>query len=51
MATEKDKIQKPEEPNEAEQKNMVQRRTLLKAMVGVPVLGILGFEALKKKEL
>ncbi len=51
MATEKDNIQQPDSSNENEQKNKVQRRTLLKAMIGVPVLGVLGFEALKKKDL
>ncbi len=49
MATENDKKQNPESVNDAENKNRVQRRTLLKALVGVPVLGVLGVEALKKK--
>ncbi len=50
MATENDNVQKPEESQEQENKNGIKRRTLLKALVGVPVLGILGIEAWRKKD-
>ncbi len=50
MATENDNLQKPEESQEQENNHGVKRRTLLKALVGVPVLGILGIEAWRKKD-
>jgi predicted dehydrogenase len=47
---EKEKGQKvsPEKKSELEQKPMIKRRTLLKALVGVPVLGVFAFELFKK---
>ena len=48
MAKEKDPIQKPEEMKESEPKTSLQRRTILKSLVGLPVLGVLAYEVIKK---
>jgi predicted dehydrogenase len=49
MANENEKAQKPEQKNESVDKTAIKRRTLLKALAGVPVFGVFGFELLKKK--
>jgi predicted dehydrogenase len=48
MANEKDPIQKPEEKKESDPNTSLQRRTLLKSLLGIPVLGVLAFEVIKK---
>jgi len=48
MEKEKDQPTKSEQKNELEQKPMIKRRTLLKALVGIPVLGIFAIELFKK---
>ncbi|HNW56232.1 MAG TPA: Gfo/Idh/MocA family oxidoreductase [Bacteroidales bacterium] len=48
MEKEKDQPKKSEVKNEVEGKTSIRRRTLLKALVGVPVLGAFTFELLKK---
>jgi predicted dehydrogenase len=48
MENGKDPIQKPEEKKETNPKTSLQRRTLLKSLVGIPVLGVLAIEVIKK---
>ncbi len=45
----KEQIKKPEDNQETVQKNGLKRRTVLKALAGVPVLGVFGFELAQKK--
>ena len=45
----KEQIKKPEGDKVQKQKPTVKRRTLLKALAGVPVLGVFGFELAEKK--
>lgn len=48
MAKEENNIQNPEEMKESVLKTSVKRRTLIKALAGLPVLGVLAFEVIKK---
>jgi predicted dehydrogenase len=48
MEKEKDQPTKPEQKGELSQKPMIKRRTLLKALVGIPVLGLFAVELFKK---
>jgi hypothetical protein len=48
MVQDNEKILKPEE-NQKEQKPSVKRRTLLKALVGLPVIGVFTLEMIQKK--
>lgn len=48
MEKEKDQPIKSEEKNGMAQKPMIKRRTLLKAMAGIPVLGVFAFELFEK---
>ena len=48
MAKEKDLNQKPEELKESGTKTSLQRRTILKSLAGLPVLGVLALEVIKK---
>jgi predicted dehydrogenase len=48
MEKEKEQPTNSEQKNEAGQKPMIKRRTLLKALVGIPVLGVFAFELFKK---
>jgi predicted dehydrogenase len=50
MAKEKENIQKSEDKKEQGPKTSIKRRTLLKALAGLPVLGFFSFEVLKKWE-
>ena len=48
MAKEESPIQKPENNKESGPKTSIKRRTLLKALAGIPVLGVFSFEVFKK---
>ncbi|MDO9340192.1 MAG: Gfo/Idh/MocA family oxidoreductase [Bacteroidales bacterium] len=48
MEKEKDQPTQSEKKDELENKPTIKRRTLLKALAGIPVLGIFGFELFKK---
>ena len=48
MTQEKNNAQKPDESRELTPNGKLQRRTLLKSLVGVPVLGALGYEVIQK---
>ena len=48
MAQDNEKTLKPEEKNESVAKTAIKRRTLLKALVGIPVFGVFAFELFKK---
>ncbi len=48
MTQDKGQTKKPEE-NAKEQKPAIKRRTLLKALIGVPVIGAFAFELMQKK--
>jgi predicted dehydrogenase len=49
MADEKEKARMQEENNEIAKKTTIKRRTLLKALAGVPVFGVFAYELMKKK--
>ncbi len=49
MANEKEKAKKPQDNNEKTKEKSLKRRTLLKALVGVPVFGAFAFELIKKR--
>jgi len=48
MENEKEQPTKAEEDNWMAQKSTIRRRTLLKALAGIPVLGVFAFELVKK---
>jgi hypothetical protein len=48
MENEKGKTTNSEKKNEMEEKTIIKRRTLLKALVGIPVLGLFAVELFKK---
>lgn len=49
MANEKEQAKKPKENSEINKKPAIKRRTLLKALAGVPVFGAFAFEVIRKK--
>ena len=51
MDTEKTGSEHPEQDKTEKEQPRVKRRTLLKAMAGIPVLGVFGIAALEKKSL
>ena len=48
MSQEKNKIRQPDENTELTPKGKQQRRTILKSLVGIPVLGAFAYEVLQK---
>ena len=50
MKEEKSNKQNPEKPKVPETQASVKRRTLLKSMFGLPVLGVFAFETFRKWE-
>ncbi len=51
MAQDKEQNKDKESSGDSVKNMSIQRRTLLKTMVGVPVLGLLGFEVSKKENM
>ena len=49
MSKDKENTRKPEDSKATTDKPDIKRRTLLKALVGIPVLGVFAFELLKKR--
>ncbi len=49
MANEKGKAIKPKDNDEITKKTVIKRRTLLKALAGVPIFGAFAFELIKKR--
>lgn len=50
MEQDKEKSTKPEEKNESKPQNSIKRRTLIKALAGIPVLGLFSYELFAKKK-
>jgi len=50
MASEKIENQNPDQTNSSEEKNTLKRRKVLKALAGIPVLGIFAYELAEKKK-
>ncbi|MCE5346538.1 MAG: Gfo/Idh/MocA family oxidoreductase [Bacteroidales bacterium] len=50
MAQDKEKSIVPEEKNESKPQNSIKRRTLIKALAGIPVLGLFSYELFAKKK-
>jgi predicted dehydrogenase len=49
MTNEEGQTQKPEEKNDTVKKSTLKRRTLIKALAGIPVFGFFAYELIKKK--
>ena len=49
MTEDKDKTIEPEGKNESAPKNFIKRRTLIKALAGIPVIGIFAYEFAVKR--
>ena len=49
MAKDKEKVINPEDKNKPVQKTSIKRRTLIKALAGLPILGLFSYELAKKR--